>query len=80
MEDFLCTRLRMYTYLTEKGFTPKEVLPDANNPSYQSFVFDRTPELAAAVVRYYTTDCYSARLRQERNSYNDTEQSPQKRI
>lgn len=79
MKSFICKRLRLFTYLTEKGFTPTEVLPDSQNPKFNVFLFDETPELTAAVVQYLTTDCTTARKRNERNNnyVNIKEKQPQ---
>lgn len=47
-------RLRTLNYLISKGFTDYEVIPDPNGkPGYNWFVFDRTPELTAAVEEYF---------------------------
>lgn len=50
-------RLRMLTYLINKGFTEYEIIPDpmAVNTGYKWFVFKRTPELEEAVTEYFTT-------------------------
>ena len=62
MKTFLCKRLRMYTYLVDRGFSPVQVLPDADNPKYRMFLFEETPELTAAVQRYFNEDCMTAKL------------------
>lgn len=81
MKHFLCNRLRMYTYLVERGFTPVQVLPDADNPKYRMFLFEETPELTTAVNRYFSTDCRTARLKNERNKdYEHLSKEQQPRI
>lgn len=77
MKQFLCNRLRMYTYLVDRGFSPAQVLPDADNPRYKMFLFDETPELTAAVMQYFSTDCLTARMNNERNrNYETSEKHP----
>ena len=71
MKTFLCNRLRMCTYLMDRGFHPAQVLPDADNPRYSVFLFDETPELAAAIQRYFTADCLTARLNNERKDHHE---------
>lgn len=80
MTQFLCNRLRMCTYLMDRGFHPAQVLPDANNPRYSVFLFDETPELTAAVQRYFTADCLTARLNNERKVNHEyfKEKQPQR--
>lgn len=71
MSQFLCKRLRLCTYLMDRGFHPAQVLPDEINPKYSVFLFEETPELLASVHRYYTKDCLTARLNSMRPDYQE---------
>lgn len=48
-------KLRMLTYLINKGFTEYEIIPDPLNTKFNWFVFNRTPELDKAVNEYFAT-------------------------
>lgn len=61
MKTFKCTRLRLCNYLMDRGFSPYRVEPDPSNPRYKIYLFEETPALTAAVVRYFSTDCYTAK-------------------
>ena len=71
MKQFLCNRLRLCSYLIDRGFTPSQVLPDSQNPKFNVFLFDETPELSAAVVQYLSVDCLTARKKAERKSNHE---------
>ena len=71
MKQFLCNRLRLCNYLIDRGFTPSQVLPDSQNPKFNVFLFDETPELSAAVVQYLSVDCMTARKKAERKSNHE---------
>ena len=60
MKTFKCTRLRLCNYLMDREFFPYRVEPDPGNPRYRIYLFEETPALTAAVVRYFSTDCYTA--------------------
>ena len=60
MKRFVCRTLRMLNYLTDAGFTPYAIEQDMHNPRYKVFLFDETPELEVAVIRYFSTDCFTA--------------------
>ena len=62
MKYYVCERLRLCSYLTERGFSIAKVEPDPKNTKYNIFFFEETPELIAAVVRYFSTDCLTAQL------------------
>lgn len=73
MNKFVCKRLRLCNYLMDRGFFPYQVEPDKNNTRYNVYIFENTPALTAAVVRYFSSDCYTAKQnRQERNPRNDS--------
>lgn len=50
---FTCRRLRMVEWLRSKGFLPFTTIPDIKNPVYSVWLYDRTPELEAAVTEYF---------------------------
>ena len=66
MNTFICRRLRLCTYLVDAGFTPYRIEPDKRNPKYSVFLFEKTPALDIAVFRYFSTDCYTARMKNHR--------------
>lgn len=61
---FCCTRLRLYTYLQQRGFMPERIEPSRDDPGYMVYIFEKTPELEAALTQYFVKDCYSARQRE----------------
>lgn len=50
---YTCKRLRMCEYLIKQGFTPTATIPDATNPRFNWWLFEKTPELDAAVEEYF---------------------------
>lgn len=52
-ETYVCKRLRMLSYLYEKGFRSTAVMPDFDNPKYNVWVFDNNAELEQAVDEYF---------------------------
>lgn len=50
---YVCKRSRLCKFLTGQGFFPYSIEPDRSNPNYDVFLFDATPELYKAVVRYF---------------------------
>lgn len=60
MKTFVCTRMRLCNYLMDKGFFPYEIRPDEQNPKYRIYLFNETPALKAAALRYFSVDCYTA--------------------
>lgn len=77
MKTFVCKRLRLCNYLMDRGFFPYRVEPDKDNPSYSVYLFEETTALTAAVVRYFSKDCYTARTKKERidrNVYSTNEE------
>lgn len=67
MGVFCCTRLRLYTYLQQRGFVPERIEPSHNDPGYMVYIFEKTPELEAVLTQYFVKDCYSARQREVRH-------------
>ena len=78
MNQFQCKRLRLCTYLMDRGFSPVQTVPDEQNPKFSVFLFDETPELTAAVTRYFAVDCMTARMNNERNKNNETSEQCQR--
>ena len=73
MNHFVCERLRLCNYLIERGFYPVQTMPDRRNPRFSVFLFEETPELTAAVVQYFSTDCLTAQKKRngvETNEYD----------
>lgn len=58
MKTYVCRRARLCSYLRGQGFSPYRVVPDKDNPVFDVFLFDATPELYTAVMEYVarTTD------------------------
>lgn len=50
---YYCTRLRLLDYLIKKGFRAVGTMPDYNNPQYRVWRFENTPELEAALAKYF---------------------------
>lgn len=70
---FVCKRLRLCNYLTQKGFRPFDTAPDKTNPDYTNWLFEVTPELTAAIKCWFGEDCYSARLKRRFYAYTEEE-------
>lgn len=60
---FVCKRMRLCNYLTSQGFTAYGTQPDKTDPHYSNWLFEVTPELTAAIARWFNEDCYTARLK-----------------
>lgn len=52
---FVCIRMRMLSYLAERGFTPLFAAPDKHSPGRIVWFFQRTPELNAVIDEYIGT-------------------------
>lgn len=52
---YICRRIRLCSYLLERGFNYIKVEPDIRNPRYNVWLFNRTPELLEEVENYYAT-------------------------
>lgn len=52
-ETYVCKRLRLLSFLYMKGFTPSAVMPDYDNPNFNVWAFDNSPELEAAIDEYF---------------------------
>lgn len=56
MKTYVCRRLRLLSYLKEKGYLPYRTQPDYRNPRFYVWLFEETPELLNAVEDYYHSD------------------------
>lgn len=52
-DNYCCRRLRMLSYLRELGFEPFATVPDVNNPKFNVWLFNNSPELEDAIHEYY---------------------------
>lgn len=50
---FLCKRMKLFTYLCEKGFVPYKTAKDENNPKYTVWMYNRSDRLNAAIEEYF---------------------------
>lgn len=50
---YVCSRMKLCSYLLEKGFKYKKTFKDKYNPKYNCWLFENTPELINAVNEYY---------------------------
>ncbi len=53
---YVCKRARLCRFLKDRGFMPYKITPDRNNPAFDVFLFDATPELYKVVMEYYNTN------------------------
>lgn len=51
---YLCKRMKLCSFLLTNGFNYKKVVQDRNNPKYNCWLFDDTPELRSTVDTYYS--------------------------
>lgn len=49
---YVCKRYRLLSFLKAKGFLPSMTLPDRDNPKFNIWIFDNSPELEAAIDEY----------------------------
>lgn len=52
-KQYICTRWRLFTYLTERGFKPVKVIPDITRLDFKNWVFDNSDELESALSEYF---------------------------
>ena len=52
-EYYTCKRLRLLSYLMDRGFKDWKPLPDATNPKYSVWITKNSVELEAAVAEYF---------------------------
>jgi hypothetical protein len=53
-QHYTCKRLRLLTFLKERGFNDWTTIPDFNNPKYNMWVTKNSPELEAALEEYFS--------------------------
>lgn len=53
VETYVCKKIRLYSFLTEKGFVPYKMVRDNKNPMYLIWLYDDSPKLQQAVTEYY---------------------------
>lgn len=51
---YVCKRLRLATYLVERGFKPYQITPDRDNPMFDVYLFDASLLLYRAVTEFFT--------------------------
>lgn len=54
MAVYICRKIRLYEFLTNKGFKPVRALTDKNDCKRLVWMYEDTPELQAAVTEYYS--------------------------
>lgn len=50
---YVCRRIKLFSYLSERGFKPFRVVPDKTNDRFVVWLFDKTDELLEVVEEYY---------------------------
>lgn len=53
MNTFRCYSIRVCDYLTRKGFQYITVCQDIKIPNFNNWIFEKTPELQAALDEYF---------------------------
>ena len=53
LKTYVCRKIQLYNFLTARGFKPFRVAPDKWDAARLVWLYDATPELAAAVTEYY---------------------------
>ena len=71
MKTFTCKRLRLCGYLIDRGFMPIKTVPDKHNPVYSVWLFEETPALTAAVIQYFSVDCWTAKSKETKGLDNN---------
>ena len=54
MKTYVCRKIRLCTYLLEKGFKYIEEKPNVFIPSRKVWIFEETPALRDAIEEYYS--------------------------
>lgn len=52
-KGYVCRKIRMYNFLIEKGYRPKQIRPDKMNANRLVWIFEDTAELRNMVEEYY---------------------------
>ena len=50
---YVCSRMKLCSYLLKKGFRYEKTFKDKYNPNYNCWLFKNTPSLINAVNEYY---------------------------
>lgn len=50
---YYCNRLKLYSFLTSKGFEPKFISHNIRNPKHLVWAFDNSSRLEEAIEEYY---------------------------
>jgi hypothetical protein len=53
---YVCKKLRLCSFLLQKGFNYELEKPDKFNPKYNIWIFKNTPELQLAIDEYYSQE------------------------
>lgn len=54
IKTYVCRKIRLCTYLLEKGFEYMEEKPDVFKPNRKVWIFEETPSLRNAIEEYYS--------------------------
>ena len=54
MKTYVCRKIKLYAYLTSKGFVPYKTAPDKWNCKRLIWLYDDSEELQKAVSEYYS--------------------------
>lgn len=52
-KTYVCKKIRLYTFLTERGFVPYDTVPDKWDCRRLVWLYDDSEEIRAAVEEYY---------------------------
>lgn len=50
---YTCKRMRLLQHLKENNFLPVMTVPDCNNPKYNVWKFENSPELEDCIESYF---------------------------
>lgn len=53
-QTYVCRRIRLYDFLSKKGFQPINVVADKYDSNRVVWIYKNTPELEAAIEEYYS--------------------------
>lgn len=51
---YICKRLRLLEYLQNQGFEPVKTIPDATNPKYKWWLFEKNEKFEIKLQEYFT--------------------------
>ena len=54
MKTYVCKRLRLYTYLKGKGFSPIATIPDRENEKFFVWIFENDSKFGDALNEYFS--------------------------